>query len=598
MKSFLLSSKAKVVFFVISMTLFLSVFFQNCSLSKFSTPITKISTGSKTPSSLSSFSTSSNFDVSKNAFVPQNTAVANEYDLIPMLSDPNIGVHWGNIANNMPQVDRIVNIDTQNPSVQNSNWALSQWKKSTPLMENASRSDFVNTNSSHRDGYLGKPKFEILSPVDSKFGQETSLRIYTDTSINSNVFEITSRNGWLNIFGGSNVFLSADIADQAHNQFDSPVELTFNGKLKTMTAQYSDSSSNTRNQTVVGQGFLGFYAMYTNPNNGATTGMFIQILLSDTRGGFGEYSNCQMHGANPEIVFTGNIDGTFQTQAASSAASLQPAKYNLNKYLCYALKKNYNCPGSIAAPDFASQANDLKHWKITSFYTGLETQAAGRSAQSEDIAGDLKGSVEVSMQYSNLRISTNKNLTYANCDAVLGNTPVAITPAQPVTPTITSPAVPATRVAVGPAATAPVAATRCTQGNFNNGSGQLVQYTCNCGVFDGAVLQPDGCYHRIVKAAVPAQTPAIAPVISAPVCSEGTFVVGTQTIQYSCGCGVVAGGVLQTDGCYHKVITQAYPNCSKGEFQDGGGRTINYFCNCGPIAGGTTQPNGCYHRAK
>ena len=537
---------------------------------------------------LNDLAASSNYDSSKNAFVTEFTPRANEFELIQILKDPNIGVHWGAIGpDNQALVDRVVNIDSLHPSVQDSHWYLTQWKKSTPLMLNNSRQDFINTDSAYRDGLLGKPKYEVKSPADPKFGVETSLRIFNDPNTNSNVFEITGSNGWINRYGGSNVFLTTDITDQVNNVMTSPIELTFNGKTRALSSNYTDGSAETRNRTVVGQEFLAFYANHASPDGKTDTGMFIQILLGDTRGQNFEYSNCQRHGAGAEIVYSGNLDGSFHGQADAATAGLTPQKYNLNKYLCQALTKNYNCPGDLPQPNFAAMKKDLKNWRITGFYTGVETQAAAESPSSEDESGSLKGQTEVSIQYSNLRISANKNLSYIDCDSVLNSSEQS---------------------SMAPADS-------CHRGSFPSG-GQTIDFSCGCGDMPGGHMQADGCYQKVHNASEVAPTPpapASAKPISHPNCNQGSFKSGADTIEFFCGCGEIAGAHLQADGCYQRVAgTSApvsvapmpvpveaapvsHPSCNQGSFKSGAD-TIEFFCGCGEIAGAHLQADGCYQR--
>jgi hypothetical protein len=544
-----------------------------------------------------SYSASSNFDTRSNMFVKQNKKVPAVYDLVPMLSDPNIGIHSGGIANYMPQIDRIYNIDEEHPSIQNSTWYLAQWKKSSPIMLNGARKDVINKNSTYRDGYLGKPIFEILSPTDALSGIESSLRVFLDTNIYTNVFEITGKNGWYNRHGGSNVFLSTDIVDREHNQLDSPVELTYNGKITKLSAEYYDQSSDTRNMYVVGQAFVAFYAQHTPTDGSPGTGMFIQIYLGDTRGHAGEYTGCYEHNGGPEIVYGGNLDGTFQPSADSASAPLKPYKYNLNKYLCRALEKNYACPANFPQPNFAALAKDLKNWQITGFYTGMETQAGGIGPQSDTPPSSLRGQTEVSLQYSNLRISANHNFSYTDCDSVLANN--------------------ATQN-LSPLTTMSSSASTCQKGTFTGGGGQIIEFSCGCGEVPGAARQSDGCYHKALDVLnilknIPTANSSVLSVtqstvsVAAAICGTGTFQdSAANTIYYSCNCGPLAGGTVQPNGCYHQALVKKSPvtspppvdQCKQGEFLNDSGATVQWYCGCGSMINATDVGSGCYHRIK
>ncbi|MBC7748780.1 MAG: hypothetical protein H7Z76_09445, partial [Methylotenera sp.] len=405
------------------------------------------------------------FNSLTNTFAEKKQNAPGYYELVPVLANPNIGVHWGGVQNNQAIVDRIVDIDPASPSVQNSNWYLTQWKKDTPLMLSSTRSDPISSNGPSSDSYLGKSKFEINAPV-GKFGVETSLLIFKNPADNSNVFEIVGRNGWLDEAGGSNVFLSSDLMDNDHSHFDFDINLTFNGKISKMKSKYNDNSSETKGEVVVGQAFAAFTALYTPPNGGDSTSVFIQLLFGDTRGENFLYTGCYMLGSGSQIVYTHNLDNDFAASADSASAPLKPKKYNLNKYLCNALSQKFSCPSTIKKPDFSTMSKNLKNWKMTGFYTGVETQVAKASSADKSIPGPTKGQMEMGLQYSNMRVNANSNLQALDCATVLNR------------PEVSDPVVVPAPVVV----TAPVEAGSCSKGSFKDGAGKTIDFYCGCGV--------------------------------------------------------------------------------------------------------------------
>jgi hypothetical protein len=224
----------------------------------------------------------------------------------------------------------------------------------------------------------------------------------------------------------------------------------------------------------------------------------------------------------------------------------------------------------------------------------------------------------------------------------------------------------------------------CQTGTFQF-QNQTYEFSCGCGNVADGVLQPNGCFHRLVTPITPA-TPAScssftysewgtcqktnsqsrtvlsnlpanctggSPVTTQactyvpPVtCTTGTFQFQNQTYEFSCGCGNVADGVLQPDGCYHRLVvapitpatcssftysewgtcqktnsqsrtvlsnlpanciggspvtTQACTYvppvvCTTGTFQFQN-QTYEFSCGCGNVPGGVLQSNGCFHRA-
>ena len=507
-----------------------------------------------------------------NAFTAKTQSASGYYELVPVLSNPNLGVHWGKVVNNQADVDRLVNIDPNSPDVKTNNWYLTQWKKDTPLMLSEQRKDPIITTSNYVDQYLGKPKFEINSPV-GKFGTETSLLIYKNPQDESNVFEIVGRNGWLNNVGGSNVFLSSPITNIDKGTFTSDISLSFNGKISRMnTNKYQEG-----NPHVIGFGFAAFTAY----NSASKTSMFIQISFADTRGQNSPYRGCYMHGDNIEIVYTYNSDNDFVGTASDPSSPLQPKKYNLNKYLCEALSQNYSCPKDFKAPDFPGLRNNLKNWTITGFYTGVETQASKATNVDQSKPGPIEGEVELGFQYSNMRVMANSNINFNNCNDV------ANAPVTPVSPAV--PIIPENK--------------ECSKGNFTANGKQIEFYCGSCGEIDDGVKQADGCYHKVVGDAP--VTPPPAPAVTTPgTCSTGVFDGANGVkIQFSCGCGDVPGGVLQADGCYHKPVevqsriettTPTLLEKTSGTFC-ANSQLVKWICNAGPIEGYSDVGGGCYH---
>lgn len=509
------------------------------------------------------------FNGKTNTFSAKTQAASGVYELVPVLSDPNIGVHWGGVVNNMAQVDRLFNIDPNAGDVKKSNWYLTQWKKTAPLMLSNTRKDPILTNSNWNDAYLGKPLFEINSPVD-KFGVETSLYIFKNPADGAHVFEIVGRNGWLNNVGGSNVFLSSDIKDWENNNFNSDINLTFNGKISKMKVQYNDNSKETKNEVVVAQSFAAFTALHSPPNGGKKTNLFVQVFFADTRGENFLYKGCYMHGDSIEIVYTHNLDGDFATKADDPKSPLIPKKYNLNKYLCDALKQNFSCPANYARPDFLAMSKDLSHWKMTGFYTGVETQAAKAGAD-QNVPGPIRGQVEMGLQYSNMRVSANTNIKFPDCDAVTNRAPDE-----------------------------EAVSGECSKGVFTNDQGKKIEYSCGCGDVSGGVKQANGCYHK--EAANQSSTPVVEEPVK-PIsnnCTTGQFTNAQgKLIDFSCGGCDVYGGTKQPDGCYHKISADQSvkkPGVTQGTFCVGVKKT-KWICNAGAVEGWSDVGQGCYHLA-
>lgn len=521
------------------------------------------------------------YNAKTNRFTAKTQNAPGVYELISVLSDANIGIHSGQVVNYQPAVDRIVAIDPSGGDVSKSNWYLAQWKKESPLMLNKTRQDPIITNSGYVDGYLGRPKFEINSPIDPKYGVETSLLIYKDPVDDSNVFEIVSRNGYLNDVGGSNVFLSSPLTNDKYAAFSNGIYLSYNGKLSRLKANKFPSAG--KNDVAIGSAFTGFTAYYNPPGGGPGTNLFIQLNIADSRKENITHYACYMHGEGVEIVSTLNVDGDFLGEVTDPKAPLEAKKYSLNKYLCHSLKRNYKCPAEYKGAVISSTGNDLSRWSITGLYTGLETQVARGAGQDGTRVGPVAGEVEVGMQYSNLRLSSNTNEKFLSCDDVFKKE-------------------------------ADEEALKCKKGTFKADDGKTIEYSCGCGEVSGGVKQNDGCYHRVV-------TGQSTPETKDPNCKMGSFKNAEgKEVEFFCGCGEISGGVKQNDGCYHKLkgtpsfvslgvagITETHEqlsstSASAGNFCNSGKRTY-WFCSdkgekpSSGEKGWTSVGDGCYHRA-
>lgn len=496
------------------------------------------------------------FNPTTNLFTQKSQEAPGVYELVPTLVDRNIGVHTGKVVNNQPFVDRAVNIDPKGSDVKASHWFLTQWKKKDPLMLNSERKDPIITNSNWTDGFLGKPLFEVNSPINAKFGTETSLLIYTNPKDGSNVFEIVGRNGYINQYGGSNVFLTGETQNTEHGVFNNDINLTFNGKISRMNMKSFNSKD--PDAIAIGSIFTGFTASNSETNDS----IFIQISHSDTRKWFSEHRACYMHGDNLEIVYGYNIDDDFNYTADPAGQALRPKKYNLNRYLCAALKGNFNCPKEVNSTHFPKLRGDLSKWKFGGLYTGIETQVARGPVNQPDNPGVNFGEVESAIQYSNMRVSADTNVKFKDCDEV-------------------------EKFYEG-------VKMNCYKDSFKNSAGQTVETFCGCGEIKGGVKQDDGCFHKLVTTV----TNPAAPVDSK--CNKGSFLDGNnKEIEFYCGCGDIPGGVKQDNGCFHKFAPVPFSGaCNKGTFTNENGKLVDFFCDCGVIDGAVKQGDGCYHKAR
>ncbi len=424
----------------------------------------------------------------------------------PGFQIPRLKVHAGKIENSMPKIE-LPHMELAPYEV--SGWALTQWRKQVYIMP----SDIKVANDV--DPVLGKASYAMKSS-----SAESEIKMFKHPSNGGFVFELTGRQGWLAHGGGSNVFISADVRSDRKNTFDSKITLSLDSKLVTAQAVESVSGANA-DGSVVGQYFSGFTVSYEDPAGRLPrTGLFIQIHHADTRGRLGsEYRGCYPHNGYQEIVYSTTLSGDHYYSSVSGANEpLSRKEFDVNRYLCEALARDFNCVddnGVRSKRNFKEYGQNLSHWKVGSYYTGLETQAGFGSAT---VPSAPRGQTEMKVQLANVRLTRNKSVTYKSCEDYLKGQQVPVeqpAPATTLTPTPT-----------------PTTAS-CATGTFKSGS-QSVEYRCGCGVpaEQGWVPQANQCYHRVIK--------------------ESFFCNASKKTYYRCNTTNPGDGWVDVGGgCYH-----------------------------------------------
>ncbi|NUN06243.1 MAG: hypothetical protein HUU57_10830 [Bdellovibrio sp.] len=420
------------------------------------------------------------------------SSLENSEDLLPDpgWQSPRLKVHAGKIENFMPKIE-LPHMELSPYEV--SGWSLTQWRKQSYIMPTDMKV------GDDRDSVLGTAKYTMKSSSG-----ESEIKMFKHPQNGGFVFELTGRQGWLAHGGGSNVFVSADVRSDRKNTFDGKITLSLESKLVSASAVESVAGAN-RDGSVVGQYFSGFTVSYEDPTGRLPrTALFIQIHHADTRGRLNsEYRGCYPHNGYQEIVYSNTLAGDHYYAAASgSQDSLSRKQFDVNRYLCEALARDFSCVddnGTRSNRNFKEYGQNLANWKVGSYYTGLETQAAFGSAT---VPSTARGTTEMKVQLADIRLTRDKSVIYASCEdyvAQRGQVVPVTPPAAPAVPAV--PAAPSAPSVPLPASTPSVpSSTTCSSGNFNNGN-QLVEYRCGCGVptDEGWVAQGNQCYHRWVK---------------------------------------------------------------------------------------------------
>lgn len=409
---------------------------------------------------------------------------ASSEDLLPdpgfML--PRLKVHAGKIENSMPKIE-LPHMELSPFEV--SGWTLTQWRKQAYIMP----SDIKLADD--LDPVLGKASYAMKSTSG-----ESEIKMFKHPGHGGFVFELTGRQGWLAHGGGSNVFIAADVRSDRKNTFDGKIKLALDSKLVSAKAVENVSGANS-DGSVVGQYFSGFTVSFEDPSGRLPrTGLFIQIHHADTRGRLGsEHRGCYPHNGYQEIVYSSTLAGDhFYSSVSGSNEPLSHKEFDVNRYLCEALARDFNCVdenGVSSRRNFKEYGKNLSLWKVGSYYTGLETQAAFGSPT---VPSAKRGDTEMKVQLANVRLIRDKSVIFNSCEEYLGGSQ-----GQVVTPTTPQPS-------TGQAATTPppqpaTPTPTCSTGTFKNGQ-QSVEYRCGCGtpVGQGWVPQSNQCYHRVIDA--------------------------------------------------------------------------------------------------
>ncbi len=260
----------------------------------------------------------------------------------------------------------------------------------------------------YKDVLLGKPLYTFGTKT-----HESRLSIFSSPD-GTKVYELAASGGALSDVGGSNLLLSA-YAIRRDMTFDKPIDLSMNMKLS--AAHISAPPTAVQSGAVLAQVISGFTLLFTDPKTNAKTTVFMQIEHANSRNNFGDYRGCYPHGNNTEITIDKVFDDEYRMSFVASAGAPTHATYNLNRHLCALITEPLSCrqpDGSTKPFVFPEEARDLRNWRLTSMYTGLETE--DRDARAPVSTPTKQGDVNVGFQISNLRVMFDPSRTGASCN--------------------------------------------------------------------------------------------------------------------------------------------------------------------------------------
>ena len=314
----------------------------------------------------------------------------------PGMTSPRLRFHTGRVVNNAPELFKIV---PNMPGYPVSDWYVAQWAKQSLMRPDVM---FINAPST-KDPLLGVAKYAF--PAAKNYSH---LWIY-ERKPKPPIFELHSEHGWLSPRGGSNVFLAVNAAAGVAASMEKKVILYLEAKLKKVV-EFAYNPANLKNGRVMWQFFIGMSFHFVHPQTKKRTHLFLQIKLGNSIDSKATYLS---HTSADGLIYGGILPGSpFFTAPHAAKAPLQALQYDINRYLCAAVKARY--PSQVIPSgyySFPKEAHHLKNWLFRGFYIGLETQSG--------LASDrvLLGAAAATVQLSNIRLMRDDNALspFQNC---------------------------------------------------------------------------------------------------------------------------------------------------------------------------------------
>jgi hypothetical protein len=269
-----------------------------------------------------------------------------------------------------------------------SSWILFQHKKQSLIRPSEVRID----PDLPPDPALGRPRYAYLAPDGN------SRVVVYDNPHGGFIYELYGRDGVYDAGGGADVFLLSDLVDEPWTAMDRRVDYSFEFKLK--SAIWDGPIAERDSGTVYWQVISGFVLHFVQPVTGKRTNLFLQIYHANARGSTQTFVGAlPVEGAN----YTGILSGDRLVRAPDPSGPLAPLTYNLNRYLCDAISRDYG------RYRFPPEARDLANWRLKQFFVGVETQ--NRRAD-----GVPKGTAAVAIQVAGISLQRQAAPSPMRCD--------------------------------------------------------------------------------------------------------------------------------------------------------------------------------------
>ena len=277
-----------------------------------------------------------------------------------------------------------------------SRWILSQWNHKVYIQPGGLKI----MDPATRDPRLGLANYAFSSS-----DEHSRIRIYRDRQLDAWVYELFERDGTLTDFGGTNVFLATDTFNGA-TTFDGKLTYSFDAKIPFAMVSYRTTEAKLTG-AVLSQAFSGFVLKFNDIASGSTQAVFLQVRISLSRPlPSGPVVICSLKGSGVRLLYSpafGPPEPPLPYR--SDAGPLRHFTYSMNAFLEQMLAKPYSCSGRTL--EWSAAAHDMRNWRITGFYIGLETQAT--DLRKDDGERNPQGEVAMALQIANVKLVRTPN---------------------------------------------------------------------------------------------------------------------------------------------------------------------------------------------
>ncbi|MGC9261647.1 MAG: hypothetical protein ACP5I8_16405 [Phycisphaerae bacterium] len=281
-----------------------------------------------------------------------------------------------------------------------SGWTVTMWHRREIL----NARELVRNDRNLRDSRLGIPAYAFTTP-----NHKSHLAIYRDHKTHRWVYELFEKDGPLLPNGGANLFLSAKpigggITMNHHLVYN------FWAKIAQARIHYYNTTAE-KSGAVLAQVFSGFILKFHSRNPGHRITLFMQIHLADSRNWMGRTGGITDEQgawtpAGAVLDFDLAPPGGYPFRFRSDRGPLHYLRYNLGLFLREVLAAKpppcRQAGGTYYRLRFAGQVQNLKNWRLTSMYVGLETENRDYRPGARDHRP--QGSVSVALQLAGLSV--------------------------------------------------------------------------------------------------------------------------------------------------------------------------------------------------